>query len=79
MNKLNEVRTEGSGRLCRFLSLILRHRPKDIGIKVDANGWADVEEILMSMGITMKTLIALVDDNPQKFMFNSDKTRIRSH
>lgn len=32
--------------LSKFLSLILRHKPETIGIKLDANGWADIEEIL---------------------------------
>lgn len=30
----------------KFLSLVLRHRPDTIGLKLDAQGWADVEELL---------------------------------
>lgn len=33
-------------RISKFLSLILRHKPEEIGLTLDPNGWADVEELL---------------------------------
>ena len=30
----------------KFLSLILRHSPEKIGLKLDENGWADVDELI---------------------------------
>jgi putative RNA 2'-phosphotransferase len=33
-------------RYSKFLSLILRHKPEKIGLQLDAQGWADVEELL---------------------------------
>ena len=30
----------------KFLSLVLRHSPEKIGLKLDENGWADVEELI---------------------------------
>ena len=31
----------------KFLSLVLRHSPETIGLKLDENGWADVEELII--------------------------------
>ena len=31
--------------LSKFLSLILRHKPEVIGIKLDEHGWANVREL----------------------------------
>ena len=36
-------------QLGRFISLILRHKPEVIGIKLDGHGWADVEELLLGI------------------------------
>ena len=33
-------------RFSKFLSYVLRHRPEQIGIKLDKAGWADVPELL---------------------------------
>ena len=45
----------------KFLSLILRHKPETIGIKLDEHGWADVSELISGISKTrpfdMKILI----------------------
>ena len=33
-------------RASKFLSYVLRHRPDEIGLTLDANGWASVAELL---------------------------------
>ena len=33
-------------RISKYISLILRHKPEIIGIKLDAHGWADVDALL---------------------------------
>ncbi|OOE77140.1 RNA 2'-phosphotransferase [Salinivibrio sp. ML290] len=38
--------TKQLNRISKFLSLILRHNPEAIGIKLDSNGWANIEEII---------------------------------
>ncbi len=40
---MDEVKKKSIGK---FLSLILRHEPAKIGIALDENGWADVEELI---------------------------------
>ena len=33
-------------RLGKFISLILRHKPEMVGIELDRNGWANVDELI---------------------------------
>ena len=33
-------------QLSRFLSLILRHKPDAIGLDLDSQGWADIEQMI---------------------------------
>lgn len=68
----------------RFLSLILRHKPETIGIRLDEHGWADVRELIAGMSkthpIDMETLEEIVrTDNKQRYSFNEDKTLIRAN
>jgi putative RNA 2'-phosphotransferase len=67
-------------KISKFLSLILRHKPETIGIKLDKNGWANVSEILRGMKIDMATLEKVVaENNKQRFSFSADKTKIRAN
>ena len=45
-------------KLGRFISLILRHKPETINIKLDENGWADTKE-LIEKGIKNITYIGI--------------------
>ena len=71
--------------ISKFLSLILRHNPETIGLKLDENGWADVEELIdRSAGggrtfsrADLEEIVTLNDK--QRFAFNEDKTRIRAN
>ena len=68
----------------KFLSLILRHKPETIEIKLDEHGWADVSELISGISITrpfdMKMLEEIVrTDSKQRYSFNKDKTLIRAN
>lgn len=68
----------------KFSSLILRHKPETIGIKLDEHGWADVSELISGISKTrpfdMKMLEEIVrTDNKQRYSFNEDKTLIRAN
>ena len=39
-------------RISKYISLILRHKPEVIGIRLDAHGWADANALLA--GISKK-------------------------
>lgn len=70
----------------KFLSLVLRHSPETIGLKLDENGWADVEELIIKCNnresqnqMTAEILDYVVANNDKKrFAFNEDKTKIRA-
>ena len=32
-------------KISKLMSLVLRHQPEKIGLTLDENGWADVEEM----------------------------------
>ena len=71
--------------LSKFLSLVLRHKPEVVGIKLDENGWADVDELIegaLDKGkeMDLPILEAIVaSDDKQRYSFNEDKTKIRAN
>ena len=36
-----------SKEISKFLSYVLRHAPESIGLGLDANGWTEVDELLV--------------------------------
>lgn len=73
-----------SKELSKFLSYVLRHAPETIGLRLDANGWADVGELLATANqagkpIDLDTLRTLVAENDkQRFTLSEDGRRIRA-
>ena len=68
----------------KFISLILRHRPDKIGIKLDRHGWADINELIAGIAkerdFNRDMLEEIVrTDNKQRYSFNDDKTKIRAN
>lgn len=66
----------------KFLSLVLRHKPEEIGLTLDKNGWADTEELLTkakSIKLDLESLKYIVENNDKKrFAFNEDYSKIRA-
>lgn len=63
----------------KFLSLILRHKPDSVNIKLDKNGWALCSEIIKVLAIDITELHTLVKcNNKQRFELSDDKTKIRA-
>lgn len=71
--------------ISKFISMILRHKPEEIGITLDEHGWANVDELIAGIakqyhGFSMKELEEIVrTDNKQRYSFNEDKTLIRAN
>ena len=69
----------------KFLALILRHKPEVIGIKLDSNGWADVDELIHKISnkdtyFDIGVLHNIVNtDKKGRYSFNDDKTKIRAN
>ena len=72
-------------KISKFLSLVLRHQPQLIGLKLDEGGWAEVEELMTKSrsrqkDLDLETLKFVVDNNnKQRFSFSSDNKRIRAN
>lgn len=70
--------------LSKYMCLILRHHPEEIGITLDEHGWAEVDELIAGIAAThhmtgeMLELIVQTDEK-QRYSFNEDKTLIRAN
>jgi putative RNA 2'-phosphotransferase len=70
--------------ISKLMSLVLRHKPEEIGLQLDEQGWANVDELISginSKGIVVNLSIIneVVETNDKKrFAFNEDKTLIRA-
>ena len=75
MNKYNDViRDRG-----RFLALVLRHKPEEVGLALNEGGWANVEDLLVKMSLTQSLLDEIVETNNKKrFEYSEDKKMIRA-
>ncbi len=69
----------------KFLSLVLRHKPGDIGIVLDEQGWTDCQALIEAanrhgMKLDRATLEEIVrTSDKQRFALNPDGTRIRAN
>lgn len=72
-------------KVSKFLCLVLRHKPEEIGIKLDKYGWADVLELVEGMTrrypeFTLATLEEIVrTDEKKRYSFSEDRTSIRAN
>ncbi|HYE17929.1 MAG TPA: RNA 2'-phosphotransferase [Tepidisphaeraceae bacterium] len=68
----------------KFLSYVLRHRPDEIGLSLDAAGWVGVDDLLDALAAhgeptTHDQLLAIVRTNDkQRFALSEDGARIRA-
>src|SRR5438045_588771 len=78
------MNAEQTKRLSKFLSLVLRHQPDEIGIALDPAGWTPVEELLAALSrhgknVTRADLEFMVEHNDKKrFAFSEDGLSIRA-
>lgn len=69
----------------KFLSLVLRHEPEAIGLSLDENGWADIDELIRLANADGKPVTrALIDEvvrdnDKQRFAISADGARIRAN
>ncbi len=72
-------------RISRFLSLVLRHRPESIGLHLDGEGWASIDELLGCAAaagrvLTRDVLAEVVrESDKQRFRISDDGERIRAN
>ena len=79
MSRMNKRLT----KISKYLSFILRHEPDSIGLKLDADRWANVEELVEKANVSGKNFTQaqveqVVALNEQKiFALSDDGLRIR--
>lgn len=72
-------------KISKYLSFILRHHPEHIGLKLDENGWANIQELIVAAGrdkveLTTEMIRVVVESNDkQRFSFSEDGTKIRAN
>jgi putative RNA 2'-phosphotransferase len=70
--------------LSKFLSFVLRHQPDSIGLTLDPQGWASIDELLINSAaagtpISRADLMRVVETSEKKrFVLSVDKRRIRA-
>ncbi|BAQ61284.1 RNA:NAD 2'-phosphotransferase [Geminocystis sp. NIES-3708] len=71
--------------ISKFLSKYLRHKPLEIGLNIDSQGWVDVEELLFickvnNFSITKSELKEVViSSDKNRFSFDKTGTKIRAN
>jgi putative RNA 2'-phosphotransferase len=71
-------------KISKYLSFILRHHPETIGLKLDPERWASVDELVKNANLNgksitlaqVKEVVALNED--KIFVFSDDGLRIRA-
>ncbi|MEL7533199.1 MAG: RNA 2'-phosphotransferase [Bacteroidota bacterium] len=71
-------------RIGKFISLVLRHQPQKIGLKLDPEGWAEVDQLLQQLAkhgtkINKVQLDFIVETNNKKrYRYSEDGLKIRA-
>ena len=72
-------------KMGKYLSLILRHKPELINLKIDEHGWVEVDQLLKGINdsgryISKEMLDIIVNTNNKKrYQYNDDQTKIRAN
>jgi putative RNA 2'-phosphotransferase len=72
-------------RLSKFLSLVLRHKPEEIGLTLDEQGWADLADLIdranrRGVALTRELVERIVATNDKKrFALSPDGAKIRAN
>lgn len=71
--------------LSKFLSLVLRHRPEEIGLVLDEHGWTEIDSLVTlanSRGISLTRNVVLeiaATSDKKRFAISPDEIRIRAN
>lgn len=69
----------------KFISLVLRHKPEEIGLVLDGQGWADIGELIEKAGrhgmaLTREVIARIVEtSDKQRFSIDASGQRIRAN
>lgn len=73
-----------TNEISKYIALILRHKPEEIGIVLDEHGWANVDDLINGINKTNPFTFEMLEeivltDSKQRYSFNNDKTLIRAN
>ena len=72
-------------KISKYLSFVIRHHPESIGLELDADRWASLDELVKKANssgksITLKQVQDVVELDEQKmFSLSDDGLRIRAN
>lgn len=70
-------------RISKLLSYVLRHKPESIGLSLDAQGWANIDELMSKSSkvrLTREDISRVVKGNDkQRFIISEDGNLIRAN
>jgi len=72
-------------RISKFISLVLRHKPEEIGLTLDQYGYMNTSDLIKGINekgykATMSDIERiLAEDDKQRYSFNDDKTKIKAN
>ena len=81
---MNPSSSDPHSQASKFLSYVLRHRPDEIGLTLDPEGWVGVDDLITAAQAHGKTLDAkllheiVATNSKKRFEFSSDAARIRA-
>lgn len=79
------VTDKEKNKVSKLLSLVLRHKPEEIGLILDDEGWASVNELIekinnTGLALAYEDLKEVVETNDKKrFVFSDDLSKIRAN
>jgi putative RNA 2'-phosphotransferase len=80
-----KIKMANNQKLSVFLSLLLRHKPEEVGLEMDRHGWVSVNQLIANINkhgrykIDMTILEEIVaTDNKGRYRFNDTKTQIKA-
>jgi putative RNA 2'-phosphotransferase len=77
--------TQALTKASKFMSLVLRHKPEEIGLVLDEHGWADIGELIQKAGahgvaLTREQIAEVVaTSDKQRFAIDQTGQRIRAN
>lgn len=70
--------------ISKLIALVLRHKPEELGLKMDKHGWVSAQELIEKLNdiqpFTREMLEQIVrEDNKQRYSFNENGAYIRAN
>ncbi len=77
--------TQDLVRVSKFMSLVLRHKPEEIGLVLDGQGWGSIDELIEKSGrhgmaLTREAITEVVEtSDKQRFAIDESGRRVRAN